>query len=265
MSEETMDWVSQEDSVEYTDSTEEPEEEKETPTDSSTEETTEESNEEETPATDGEQEEETTEPVEEQSEDNLPFHKHPRWKELHEDNKLLKETVNQLNERLSTFNTVPEPTEEAPQWFVNAYGDDPDLYKQYKQAEEQRIADLKQQVIEEIRQEQTSQATQISEYEQKIESDIQALKDKGYDFDENAVKKIVLDNELFDIEGNLNFKAGYEIYKSQRGSKNNLKQEAKKQIASKTSPSGGSAEAPQKEYRTAEDVRGKNWRSLFRQ
>lgn len=230
--------------------TSEPEKETETPeAPSANEETTEE----ETPSTEGEEQDEP--PANTQVAEPLPWHKDPRWIEWQDDKKNLTSKVEELESRL---NHPIESTEEIPNWFTKVYGDDPEIYAQYKEHHKQELAEIKQSAINELKAEEEKSKQELDRYRQEVEDGIAELKAEGHSFDENALKKIVLDEQLFDSNGKFNFRAGLKLMQTPVS---NPAQEAKKQLAGKTAPTTGST-IPKKEFMTSDDLRGKTWRSF---
>lgn len=200
-----------------------------------------------------------------EEDENVPFHKHPRFQAVIEEKNRLGETVKQLAEwkqKMEGYFEEAPSVENIPKWFVKLYGEDPEIWQEYQTWDAQRVQHIKQEAIQELTKEQTSKIEEDRRIQEKIQSEIQALRDEGLEFDENALKKIVVEKQLFDANGDLNFRAAYEILKYNSQPKKNTSQEAKKQVAAKMSPTSGT-EPPKPSYVTPEDIRGKNWRSLW--
>lgn len=212
--------------------------------------------------------EEEKKPAEAQKTEDIPFHKHPRFKAVIEEKNQLAEQVKQLTEQVqgvASKITDNEPTT-IPKWFVKLYGDDPEVWTQYQEQRQFELQEMESQVmsklapkLQEIEKSEKDKAVDLE-----IENSLKALEDEGHKFDRNALMKVVADNQLFDINGNLNFKAGLSILQAspQQSPKSNV--EAKKEIAKKTmSETAAGGETPKKEYATSTDVQNKDWRSFF--
>lgn len=62
-------------------------------------------------------------------EENLPFHKHPRFKEIIEENKKFKDEIEQMKQDVShQFEEIKKPLiDEIPESFKKLYGDSPEV------------------------------------------------------------------------------------------------------------------------------------------
>jgi len=105
---------------------EKPTEESEKETDNSSESSTEINENEKEPSQKGEPKKANT-----SAEENIPFHKHPRFKELIEENKKLKEEIEQtrteFSQKLESIKNEPT-TEQIPESFKKLYGDSPEIW-----------------------------------------------------------------------------------------------------------------------------------------
>ena len=57
-----------------------------------------------------------------QTEENVPFHKHPRFQEIIRKNKELEEEMAQLRQATENINK-PNQSTEIPKWFVDLFGE----------------------------------------------------------------------------------------------------------------------------------------------
>lgn len=180
------------------------------------------------------------------SEDNVPFHKHPRWKQKQEEIELLKEQV----ESLKTNSTKEEPKLDAgdaplPQWVVGlAGGDTPEArawYKQYQQHESSLRDDIKKQALSEIKQEQEQEKKEVDKWNSWVEEETERVLDGEKDVTKNELLKAANDFQPVDAQGNISFEKALQIVKMQKTSSKTDKVETKKKIASTTTPKQGSA------------------------
>jgi len=223
-------------------------EEKETPTETPAEEKTNEA-------------EEGSQPEEKKVPENVPYHKDPRWMEMYQKSK----RVDDLEEKLSEFEqwkeqqTKSEPAEtQIPNWFKKLYGDDPEIYKEYADATRAEKESWKQEFIQEFESKEAEKAESIKRGEEWINDQIQDLKDQGLEFNENELIKVLVEEQLFDKEGNPNFKAGMKFLEATKTEPEN----PNKKIASMTR--GGTAREPgTKTYSTSEDLRNTSWNELI--
>lgn len=239
------------------------EEEKETPTESQPENKPEE----EKPSQEGEQpkEEPKGEPAGSTPEENIPFHKHPRWIELQKDREQLRERVDELSrfrEEVSPkLQELEEKKQPIPSWFQDTFGNNPDAWDKYQSYEK----DLRGQIKDDIYREQEEYNRQQQESSQKwadwSTNQLQILKDEGLKFEQNELLKVLVEYKPVDDAGNLDFHKGYDILgkiKAAESVGTQSKTEAKKQIASQTME-GANTETASKDYRTPKDIRYKDW------
>ena len=128
--------------------------EKETQTDSSTEDKpTEES-----PSSQGEEDSKKKEEVETSKEESstemeekpLPFHEHPRWKQMYDENQTLKQDIETIKEGVDKDKLQREEQTQdqtIPSWFSSQVGDDPKSWNEYKAYETARDERLIQKVL----------------------------------------------------------------------------------------------------------------------
>lgn len=146
-----------------------------------------------------EQKTETTEaPVEgenTQPQENVPFHKHPRWQKLTQHNKELEATVNELmtfkQQMESQGQSIPSGT--IPEWFKNAYGDNPEVWKLYSGYDKEMRDGMKAEILKEIKAEQEKQTQEVTKWNEWVENQFDELEDTGKTFDRNAFRKFILD------------------------------------------------------------------------
>jgi hypothetical protein len=173
-----------------------------------------------------------------ETEEEVPFHKHPRFKAITHENRELKAQIEEFNQWRQTIDQkVQQPTQDAPvpDWFATAFGDNPEAYAALQQFEAEREEQLKTSILQKIEADKSQKKQQDNQIKQFIDGEITKLKDEGNTFDENELKKVVLENKLFDDSGKLNFKAGLMLLKASRSTTT----EAKKELASKTAPTSG--------------------------
>ena len=267
MSENKMsNWFEEEDAL--TDPKPNTSQEKETPTEATPEQKTEEK---ETQPDEGDKAEtkaDNTHP-ETPEEENIPFHKHPRFKALTSENRELKESLASLTEKVSQFETkfTQQETEAQPipDWFIELYGENEELYSKYKQDEEKRIHNMEAAIMQKlapklqaIEQEERTKATN-----QYIQKELEAIKAEEPNIDTNAVMKVVYEKKLFDENGNLNFRAGAEWLKDHPRPTDTKQLDAKKSIAGKISTEG-SSEPTKSDVVTSQDLKQRDWRSFYK-
>lgn len=219
------------------------------------------------PADDKTNEEETVPPTENKDEEEkLPFHKHPRWIAQQNREKALEAEIAALRETVETrIAPQEEETEELPEmpeWFAEAYGDDPELWEKYITIENQKETEREERLLARM-EERTSQRAEeekksLEWVDTQLASVREGLQEGEPDFDDNALLKVVTDFRPSDEEGNLDFRAAYNILQKMGTAAPVTKTEGngsiqdKKRLASHTPGSGGEPTA--ETVTTSEDL-----------
>lgn len=205
------------------------------------------------------------------NDDQLPFHKHPRW--IERDNELKELRAKQQEDDriiadLRAFKQEIETkfkgseTADIPAWFKNLFGDNQQAWAEYKahtdEEREQIKADLKREAEAEWK-----QAQEQEKYWQGWVGDqLTKLEQSGKKFDRNELVKIMLETRPTDQNGNFDFEAGYRIYElSKANSVDPAKSQARKHIADEVTKSSR-GESKSKDYMTSAELRKKSWHSL---
>lgn len=224
-------------------------EQTETAPDSSTEQKTETT----TPPQEGEQKTDNT-----PDEENLPFHKHPRWKQMYEENKGLKQTVEELmafKQQVEPLAKAMQPQQETPipEWFKSTYGDNPLIWKQYQTYDKSAREEIKKELLSEIKAEETQKTQETQKWNKWVEESLVGMEDEGLKFNRNELQKFMVDWQKdygalpLDKDGNIDFRKSLELMNKVNPPLDSAKvAEEKKRIAAKTSSTGGNISAPKK-------------------
>ncbi len=201
-------------------------EEKETPTATPTEEKTEEK-------------ETGSEPKKQPDEENLPFHKHPRWiaqqqklKEKDQEIAELKAAQERIEARLQSSDKKVEDEQPIaiPSWFQELYGsDDPEkdqqVYRDYLAAEEarenERIERVKQSIAAEETQRSEREKADLEWVDNQIAAVREGLSETDPKFEDNELLKVIKDyRPMKEENGELvpDFGAAYSILKALKSS-----------------------------------------------
>lgn len=214
------------------------------------------------------QEPENQEPV--QKEEELPWHKDPRFKAWQKEQKELRKTVEELlplREKVQQFEqnrSIAPPSggyEQKPQWFLDQYGDNQEAWQQYKSLVSQISPTIKEDIKREMKEEQERQIREAKKMEKWVEDQIDSLHDEGEEFDRNELKKIMEMYQPTIVNNNqvqLDFRKGLLLLKELK--KLEAKPEkikARQEIAAFTSSSNSGAVPPAKDYFTSKDLRGR--------
>ena len=218
-----------------------------------------------------------------EDDNNIPFHKHPRWKErerqFNETKKQYEDRLAQMEAKLtelgnssSAKKTSAVDTSAIPQWFVELYGDNPLAWQKYEQAQEMQYAQWRDRLVKETEQLDQKEQAQLKEANKFVEDSISKLEEQ-YDIDlsyqdgknslRNEFLNFMLERRPSTEDGTYDFINGWKWFSETR-TKEPVDETtaAKKNVAAKTVPSK-KAEAASKEFATPNDLRG-DWRTLIR-
>jgi len=209
-----------------------------------------------------------------QDESKLPFHKHPRWKAMHEENESLKASLKefmdaqrQVLERVAPPQVKQQETQQIPDWFAKAYGEDVEVWNVYQNfLKEQREA-IKSDLIREQKEAQEREIQERTQHEQWVDNSLASVeKTFGVKLEQgnsvtNEFIKFVIDYKPTDEMGNLDLVNGWKLFQTTRRPQEQVKQAAsaaRKSIASSTmSTDKGQAGSKSKDFFTSADFRGK--------
>lgn len=229
--------------------------------------------EEKSPPSQGEKKEEVPPSTEDDS--KLPFHKHPRWKQMFEDNETLKQQVEELSRFKEEVTPLLEEgqkrkSQEVPDWFTEVFGDNQAAWNKFEQYNKEQQEQIRTQILQEIESERVSQQTESKKWSDWVETSLVNLGEEvgtnlapGTAEKQNNLRnellKVMADYRPSDEQGNLDFKKGYEILQRQKeldSLKSNApaKSEERKKIASSTT-SGSQAEEQPKGFVTWAETR----------
>lgn len=213
-----------------------------------------------------EKEPETAKPEEGEGtpEENVPFHKHPRW--IERENEL-----NELRERdearakeieeLKSLKTEPSSTN-IPDWFVKLYGENEPAYKAWQEQNKSEREQIKTEILAEQEQKRVQAETDIKKWNKWVEDEVKGLQDEGKQFDRNELIKVMLEYRPTDENNNFDFKKGYAIMEALKAKEvDPARSIARKEIADKATRSS-SGDKPKKDYQTQNELRGKSWNQL---
>lgn len=204
------------------------------------------------------------------SDEKVPFHEHPRWKQLQQERQEMAARIEELKQAVEQ--AAPRREEQPvqmPQWWARVYGTEADsreayaLYRQEHEAERRAIREeAKRETIAELESKSAAERRAEADAQRHVEESIAALRADGLKFDENELQKVMEDYTPIDRDGNLDFRKGVEIL--------NLKLAAGKKpspstaAAAASAPDGDSSEPPRKDYQTTESIKKLSWDSIRR-
>lgn len=222
-----------------------------------------------------------SEETEEKDEENLPFHKHPRWKKVQEEKERLASEVEELKawkEKVNNDIVREEQTATVPNWWKEQYGDDETSlsnYKQYLSNNEKFEEKVIAKAVERIKSEQQAGVEAQQKAEEYFESQFTELEDEGKQFDRNELKKFMVDFEkkhglpIVYTEGKnkgyYNFKAAYDLMSELKTDTKASTTQRKKEIASGSMVTKPSSQSDGIPVFNRTDFRDGSWRDIIKQ
>jgi|GEM_PF-1580880 len=204
------------------------------------------------------------------NEKNLPFHKHPRFKQITDENNTLKGELEELKKGFSELkenNTKAVESKEdtqPPDWFVGIFGEDQERWKQFESYDNKRLKEIEDKVINSVSEKQKAQQEQVNQWEKWVDDEVQKLKDEGNEFDKNELIKTAIEYRPTDEKGNYDLGKALTIMNAMKASKkkpvNKKKIEARKKVAD-VSGTPPTEDKPTDSY-TSKDLRNSSWHEL---
>ena len=201
--------------------------------------------------------------------EDVPFHQHPRWKEREKDwNNRLKEQEQKFQDKIDDIQktSVPEETT-VPEWFSKLYGDDIDVYTGYQKAHQQEKEELKTELREEMNKTSKSEKEEVKKVEDWIDSEITSIgEDNEIDLEKkdgknslrNEFVAFMQDHKIFNEDGNLDFRSGWEFFQKGKDTTKKGKDDARKIIADNAG-TDNTREQNTSEIPSWQDVRRQGW------
>lgn len=169
---------------------------------------------------------------------NIPFHKHPRFKEVINEKNDLSEKLTEANKRLDALEKPAEKPEDEPiaGWFKELYGDNEEAWKIYNAQSKKDRESIKEEVMSEVNELKDVINSQKEEKDrnQWVKDEVSSLIDEGHKFDENKFLKFMVDYKPSDDKGNISFKKGIELYNKVEGGPVKKDKTVRKKVAEAT-------------------------------
>lgn len=182
-------------------------------------------------------------------EENIPFHKHPRWIAMQKEREDLRKKVDELEQKTKETPTESHKDEEQkmPKWWVIANGDSDqskEAYADYVRDQETQQERMRLKAIEIERSKEQKNKEEAKKWEKIIEDELTKLQDDGKQFDRNELLSIVAEYSPKNAEGNIvgpyiSFQKAYEILELKNATVKKEKEEVvqkKKSVSSLTAP-----------------------------
>lgn len=239
------------------------------------------------PSSEGEKPEEKSVPKEgaEDPKDNshdatnqVPFNKHPRWLEMLEERNALREQLAALAERVekvqSTVSETKSPEIEAiPKWFTEIYGDNVDAWKDYQSHLDSELQKRQANLQAQAEAKQRQEASEADRWSKWVEDSVQKIEVKHSvelpkgSSERNEFMAYVLKVKPTDDEGNIDLLTAWNEYSEKKELmklRDLQKSEARKDVASISSPSASKNEPPKEDFVTLSQLRRRSFQDLIK-
>lgn len=188
---------------------------------------------------------------------DVPFHEHPRWKEIHSQNKAfekelkstkstLEQVVSQNEAMLAAFTALKEGKKdvELDPRFAAAVGND-DVAKEFFNYMREMISQekdaTKKQLLEEIQAEQQKAQQQVQQYQEMIDTEFEKMEADGLVFDREEVLKIAKEYETGGYL--LDFRKAYKLLNEAKQARKEQESLSKKEKAGLVSSGASTTES----------------------
>lgn len=195
----------------------------------------------------------------EEEEEQVPFHKNPRFKQLVDEKNDLKSEVVELKAQIDKLSeekgSQPEDVK-PPKWWTNMYGDGEDSEEAWKEKQLQDKAEreqLRDQIKQDLLNEQKAKEDAFKSNEQWLNDQLNELTESGAKFDKNELFAVIDEFQPTREDGKYDFKKAYRILELQKKAEITPKANARKKLADDTSKG---SEKSDKDYKTPADFTG---------
>jgi hypothetical protein len=186
----------------------------------------------------------------------VPFHEHPRFKELIEEKNTLKSELQELRSFKEQTQPLIERFTPKDEITPPAYwGGDADSYKLFLEDQRRLAQEAEERAVQRIKAEREGEDKRIRDANEWFEKSVSDIESSGFKVDRNKLLKTAMDFDLVDTLGRWNYKAAAEILK--RDDKP-IDLTEKKQVAA-SATSEATPERKPKDYLTPGILRRKGW------
>lgn len=167
--------------------------------------------------------------------DNIPFHKHPRWQKTQQELKELREET----ALLKADRVMGQPIT-VPDWWKKQYGDTPESKARYESVVQKdgELDWIKKQVLEEVENRSKTEQQTISAGEEYVSSQISEMNEEGLKFEKNSLLKFMVDFQtqfgsgaLLGEDGNYDFRKSLTLMERMQPKEIDASNTVRKQVA----------------------------------
>jgi len=192
--------------------------------------------------------------------EEVPFHKHPRFKALVEEKNQYKKDLDDMKEymksEISEIKESQSKDTKIPKWFSEALGDNKEAWNSFQEMNKESQESIKKEIREDLKKEQGKSDDSADKWKKWVDNQIDSLQADGLEFKKEDLMKVMMEYKPTDGKGNLDFKKGYNILKLST-KKDSKKINERKKIVSESKKTD--KEPQTKKWFTPADMVGKGW------
>lgn len=192
-----------------------------------------------------------------------PLHRDERFREVYKGFKEGQRKIQELEQRLTELSSRPsQPTEpdKVPSWFTRAFGDNPELYQEYRESAKSDREAVKAELRDELRKESETETRADKEAQRFLEDQLDDMEADGLEYDRNALLKFAYENPVVGEDGSIDLRKTLALMDRVSPPQGNPTVEQRKRISATSRPAGGDPK-PDKVF-TDKDFAGKGWGGL---
>ena len=204
------------------------------------------------------------------TEDKLPFHRHPRWKALREDNKRKDAALEELRKTVEDMKTKTVKTQESqeiPQEFKELFGEDQGHWQKFQKLTTSQAEAIVNARFKQMEETQAKTQQESARWTQWVDEQMVALSEEtGLSLEDeesserNEILKIALEYSPTDKHGNIDLHKAYELWKTLKNAQ--PKSDEKKKVAALTVEEKADG-IPKEKVIGMHELKGKNWRDFM--
>ena len=177
---------------------------------------------------------------EQKQEQQVPFHEHPRFKELITEKNTFSTQLQEALSKIAALEQRNSPTEKSqvklPAWFAEGFGNNPDLYAKYMEETSAMRTQIKKEILDEIGSQQKKQQDATAKWDKYVKDSLETLKADGLQFDDNELLATAEKWLPTNAKGDIDFRKAYEIYALTQSTEKSEKSRARKEMGALGAP-----------------------------
>ena len=196
-------------------------------------------------------------------EERQPLNEHPRWKQREDDwkdrfNKQEERHLQEMAALRQEIQAVKKPAAETPTKVPEWFGGDEKQWESFQKWNQDLAEQKARAAVDDFKSKTAEQQKAIDDATQYFNDTVAAIESdkdinpEGQEVDRNKLLKFTMDNDLVDSKGRWNYRAAYQLMRSQEQSAKDSKLQEKKQIAGVTT-SEKKPESKPKDFMTSDD------------